>query len=204
MKNHIAILLDWILLFIFCTFLFLTVELLPKCWGLLEYLFEEVIGYVPALFIGAILSILLFYTVFIKKQRRLSSYAWFIILAALLLVVYDYIKEPDDKMHLFEYFIMSFLFFKALHHHVFSYRLYFLGAIFTMVIAVVDETMQFFTASRTFNLADIGADFAAAMLGQLSIALVIRPKLERWRFKLKQKRAHLHAEKRWLSKRTNI
>lgn len=204
MKTRTKVIIDWILLIVFCTFLFLTIELLPKYWGVLEYLLKGNVEYIPAVFIGSILSFLLFYTTFIKKQRELSSYVWFIILTFLLFFVYDYIKDPYDKMHLFEYFILSFLFFKALHHHIFSYRLYFLGAIFSMLIAVIDETTQLFTADRTFSLVDIGADFTAAVLGQLSIALIIRPKLERWRFKLKLKRGQLRAEKRWLSRRRHI
>lgn len=73
-----------------------------------------------------------------------------------------------------------------------------------MIIAVIDETAQLYVTNRTFSLADIGADFTAALLGQFSIALIIKPKLERWRFKLKLRRALLKEEKRWLSRRKEI
>lgn len=73
-----------------------------------------------------------------------------------------------------------------------------------MIIAIADETSQLYVANRTFSLADIGADFTAALLGQFSIVLIIKPKLERWRFKLKLRRTLLKEEKRWLSRRKEI
>lgn len=192
------------MLVVFCVFLFSTLHILPVIWEVSAIILEEDVVYIPALFIGSIMFFLLFYTVFLKEQRRLSSYLWYIIITALLSVTYYYIKDPYDKMHLFEYFILSFLFFRALHHHLYSQKLYVLGAVFSMIIAVIDETTQLFVANRTFSLADIGADFTAALLGQFSIVLIIKPKLERWRFKLKLRRTLLKEEKRWLSRRKEI
>lgn len=192
------------MLVVFCVFLFSTLHILPVIWEVSAIILEEDVVYIPALFIGSIMFFLLFYTVFLKEQRRLSSYLWYIIITALLSVTYYYIKDPYDKMHLFEYFILSFLFFRALHHHLYSQKLYVLGAVFSMIIAVIDETAQLYVINRTFSLADIGADFTAALLGQFSIVLIIKPKLERWRFKLKLRRTLLKEEKRWLSRRKEI
>lgn len=201
MSTRTKTIIDWVLLIIFCAFLFSTLHILPVIWEVSAIILEEDVGYIPALFISSIMFFLLFYTIFFKEQRRLSSYVWYIVITGLLSVAYYYIKDPYDKMHLFEYFVLSFLFFRALHNHLYSKKLYVLGAVFSMIIAVIDETAQLFVANRAFSLTDIGADFTAALLGQLSITLIIKPKLETWRFKLKLKRTRLQEQKRWLSRR---
>lgn len=198
MKTRTRAIIDWSLLSIFCVVMFLTLKILPKIWQVSAFLLEEDVSYIPKIFIGSILLLFFLYLVFFKRQRRASSYIWFIILTVSLSFAYGHIEDPYDKMHLFEYFILSFLFFRALHHHIFSQKLYLMGAVFSMIIALLDETTQLFIANRSFSPIDIGADFTAAVLGQLSISLIVRPELEAWRFKLKLWRTKLRAEKRWL------
>jgi len=84
-----------------------------------------------------------------------------------------------------------------------STKLYFLGAVLTIIIAIADETTQVFSPVRGFSFSDLGADFISATLGQISIALVIRPKLEVWRFTLKSKVKGLKAQQEWLRKQNN-
>lgn len=201
MKTRNKILFDWIVLFVFCSIIYLTMDMLPTVWNILQSSVGVNVVYIPRIFVGSVLLFLFFYLLIFRKHRVLSSYLWFAGLTVILGVMYGSIGNPYDKMHLFEYFIMSFLFFKALRHHLFTTKLYFLGAIFAMIMALTDETFQFFTAERTFSLGDIGADFVAATLGQIAIALIIRPKLEVWRPMLRRSQRHLRAQEEWLKRR---
>ncbi|MFC1808465.1 VanZ family protein, partial [Candidatus Omnitrophota bacterium] len=87
------------------------------------------------------------------------------------------------------------------HHHLYTTKLYVIGALFTMIVALVDEYTQMFTVYRTFSFADIGADFAAGLLGQFSIALILRPELDIWRVGLRYKRKMLIAQNRWIDEK---
>ncbi|NQT89785.1 MAG: VanZ family protein [Candidatus Omnitrophica bacterium] len=200
MKTRTKVIIDWSILLIFCVLLFLSLRIVPIIWRVLLYFFEESVSYIPIVFIGTVLLFLLLYVAFARKQKSLSSYVWFGVLTLLFFVVYDYIKDPYDKMHLCSYFIISFLLFRALHHHIFSQKLYFIGVIFSMSLAMADEYAQMFVAGRTFSYGDMFADFAAATLGQLYIALVIKPKLERWRVTLRVKSRILKSEMKWVRK----
>jgi VanZ family protein len=142
------------------------------------------------------------YTVIVKKQKNFLAYAWFLILAVLFYVAYDEIENPYDKMHLFEYFALSFLFFRLLRHYMFNVWLYPVCAMLTMVVAITDESLQIFTSHRHFSFSDLGADFISALLRQISIALTIRPTLESYRYTLRRKKRHFLDEKRWLKKTT--
>ena len=201
MRTRTKVIIDWGLLGFFCLVMFFTSTTLPEVWENLPDLFQGNKEYLPMIFIVSIQLIFLGYLIFVRKQAKVSSYLWYIFFMGLLFFVYKQIPDPYDRMHLFEYFIVTYLFFKALHHHIFSQKLYFMGVIFTLSLALIDEFFQLFTFERTASLADLAADFAAATVGQLSIALIIKPKLEKWRFKLKLKRAQLSAEQQWLKKR---
>ncbi|MFC1807527.1 hypothetical protein ACFL0T_04080, partial [Candidatus Omnitrophota bacterium] len=113
MKAQADVLISWMLLILFCVFIFLSLEVLPSIWGLLEHADFVNADLIPPIFIGGIQIFLLYYTFFVKKQRAVSSYVWFFILNIILSVIYFAIENPYDKMHLFEYFTLSFLFFRA-------------------------------------------------------------------------------------------
>jgi len=199
-KDKMVRIFDWALIIVICGFIFSTLDILPAVWNALRFIIGDGVNFIPVVFIGSVLGFFLFYTLAVKKQKHLQSYIWFGILVVCIYFAYKGIEGPYDKMHLFEYFIMSFVLFRVLHHYIVSTKLYFLGAIFTLVVAVVDETMQGFSPTRVFSFADLGADFVAATLGQISIALIIKPKLEIWRFTLKSKIKRFHAQEEWLRK----
>lgn len=186
----------------FCALLFLTQDALPAIWNTVRSLFgDAVVMYIPAAFMGSSMAFLLLYIVFIKKKRNFSNYIWYLIVLTVLYVAYMGIDNPYEKMHLFEYFLLSLFAFRLFHHYIFSYKLYFINAIFTIAIALLDEGSQLFTVHRTFSFADLGADFTAAVLGQLSIALIIAPKLQVWRLRIKSKYKHYYAQEKWLNRR---
>ncbi|NQT95404.1 MAG: VanZ family protein, partial [Candidatus Omnitrophica bacterium] len=50
--------------------------------------------------------------------------------------------------------------------------------ILSALTGLLDESLQFFVLSRDCSLGDLSNDIAAALIGQLFILLVIRPKLQ--------------------------
>ena len=186
----------------FCALIFLTRDILPAIWNSFRsFAGDDAAAYIPAVFVGCSMLFLLLYLIFIKKKRRLSNYIWYLAVLAVLSLAYTRIGNPYDKMHLFEYFLLSLFAFRLFHHYFFSYKLYLINAIFTILIAVIDEGSQLFTVYRSFSFADLGADFIAAVLGQVSIALVIAPKLQVWKFYIKRKYKHFFAQEEWLNRR---
>lgn len=199
-KSYITTILDWTLVLVFCTFLFLSFELMPLIWQLLKFLIGSNVNAIPVLSMGFILGFLLIFTIFIKKQKRFSSYAWFIILVAYTSVVCRYVKSPYDRMHLVEYYMLGLFFYRLLTNYIYNNMIYILSLILTTLIGIVDEVVQLFTAYRSFSVADIGVNFAAVLLAQLSIALVIKPDFSVSVPKLRRKVDGLHAQEVWLSK----
>jgi VanZ family protein len=187
MHNRITILLDWILVIVFLTFIVLTLDIMPDLWSLISIIIGGQIQHMPEVFIGSAVATLLLYAVFIKCQRNPFAYLWFFVLAEAFYIVYSNIKSPYDRMHLYEYFILGFLFFRLLRHYAHTEKLYVLSCVLTMLVAVVDEYLQSFSAYRTPSISDLMADFSAALFGQLSIALVIKPRLAALSFKIKNK-----------------
>ena len=142
--------------------------------------------------------LLLFYLIFIKRQKRVSSYLCYVALVGSALLLYEVIPDHYEKMHIFEYFIVSILCFRVLHHSFHDIRLYFFSIILSLFIALLDESLQFFTLYRAFSIKDIAADILSAATGQFFIMLVIRPDIGSWRLKLNKKIDAFHAENRWV------
>lgn len=190
--------LDWILVLVFCTFLFLSFDLMPRIWSLMWFFMGSDVKNLPAFLIIAIFCFLLLYTIFIKRQRYFLSYIWFVILIVYAYIAYNSIGNPYDRMHLIEYYMLGLFLYRLLTNYMYNRNIYILGLLFTIVIGIVDECAQFFTIYRSFSIADIAADFTAALLAQLSIALVIRPAFDISIPKLRRKIKGLRAQDEWV------
>jgi len=152
----------------------------------------------PAFLIVAIFCFLLLYIIFIKRQKYFLSYVWFIILIAYAHIAYKSIGNPYDRMHLIEYYMLALFLYRLLTNYMYNKNIYILGLLLTIIIGIVDESAQFFTVYRSFSGADIAADFTAALLAQLSIALVIRPSFDISIPKLRRKVKGLRTQKEWV------
>jgi VanZ family protein len=178
----------------------MAMDTLPAVWFLFNLAAGKNIEYFPGIFIAIPLLSLLFYTVFIKRQKNISSYIWYIILTVSMVQAYYMIEGPWNRMHIFLYFLVSILSFRLLHHFFHDKRLYVFSFLLASIIGVMDECLQFFSVHRGFSLLDIKADACAALLGQLFLMLVVRPGLKPWIPKLKKKIEGYHAQEKWIKR----
>ena len=201
MRIRPSFILDLILFIMFSFFVFTAMEIMPSIWTVLRLILKEEMRHLTDIFIAIPFIILLFYTIFVKRQKHFLSYVWYIILIVLVYVLYNSIESPYNRMHIFQYFLLSILVFRIMHHFIYDIRLYILGVLIAGCFGIVDETTQYFVPTRVASLADLGADFISAGLGQMFIFLVVRPELEIGRFKLRKQIKGYYAQERWLKKR---
>ena len=200
MKPNTTVVLDWMLFISFTVFLYMAVDILPAIWSVLNLITGKNIEYFPGIFIAIPLFLLLFYTVFIRKQQNTYCYVWYIILTVGMVQIYYMIEGPYNRMHIFLYFMVSILFFRMLHHYLHDNRLYFFGFLMAVSFGVFDECLQFFSANRGFSLSDIKADALAALLGQMFLMLVVRPDLRPSIPRLKSKVKRYYVQEEWLKR----
>lgn len=201
MRIRPSLILDIILFIMFSFFVFTAMEVMPSIWTVLRFILKEDIKHLTDIFIAIPFIILLFYTIFVKRQKHFLSYLWYIILIVLVYVLYNSIESPYNRMHIFQYFLLSILVFRIMHHFIYDARLYFLGILIAGCFGIADETTQYFISTRRASLADLGADFISAALGQMFLFLVVRPELEMWRFKLRKHIKGYYQQEKWLKKR---
>ena len=78
----------------------------------------------------------------------------------------------DKFIHLIEYGILGFLFYRALRVSKLASRVFLLAIIFSILYALSDEIHQFFVPGREFDLWDLAAD----SLGIVLVALYLKRK----------------------------
>jgi hypothetical protein len=198
MRLKIAPILDWLLFITFISFVFMAMDTLPAVWSLFNLVAGRNIEYFPGIFIAIPLLLLLFYTAFIKRQKNIGPYIWYIILTVSMVQVYYMIEGPYNRMHIFLYFLASILSFRLFRHFFHDKRLYIFSFLLASTVGVIDECLQFFSAHRGFCFLDIKADACAALLGQLFLMLVVRPDLMPWVPKLEKEIKGYHAQKKWI------
>ena len=81
----------------------------------------------------------------------------------------------DKFVHLVEYGVLGFLFYRALKVSKLASRVFLLAMIFSLLYALSDEVHQLFVPGRVFDLWDLAAD----SLGVISVALYLRYKQRR-------------------------
>ena len=83
---------------------------------------------------------------------------------------------PDYIPHFLEYAILSWLFMRALSHHIRSLKITSLMAVFlTILYAVTDEFHQLFVPTRTGSFRDLAIDSLAAILTVTLVSRTMRP-----------------------------
>ena len=154
-----------------------------------------VLVYVAIGIIGIALAI---YVIVTNKGFKIPR---LLILAVILLIGLDGLGKIEgvyDKLHIIEYSILAFLLFRVLRFYNPSTALYLWCVIFVCIAGYVDEFVQSFIPGRGFSLQDIRIDVFASILSELSIALVICPKLEKWRLKMSFYKKKLYERQEWI------
>ncbi len=86
----------------------------------------------------------------------------------------------DKFIHLIEYGILGFLFYRALRASRLAKQVFILAIIFSILYALSDEIHQLFVPGREFDLWDLAAD----SLGAILIAIYLKRKQELGKIRL--------------------
>ncbi|OGX15055.1 MAG: hypothetical protein A2166_06460 [Omnitrophica WOR_2 bacterium RBG_13_41_10] len=188
MYHRHKIIFDWV--FVVSVYLF-TLSVIPLSDKLLFYRNSptsgSILNAVITLLLGSVFLGILIYLIKQNRKAGLSAYIWltiFFIISAYFLIK---VRNPSDRLHFLGYGILSLLLYRALRHNIGTKILYLWTSIFIMLFAVLDETLQIFGAGdRSFEIKDIFVDWLSSLIGQLVVALVIRPKLEAIQIKIRR------------------
>jgi VanZ family protein len=130
-------------------------------------------GGVPAIYLVGALSVflLLWYMIFVKKDRSFNSYFRFFLFMWCYFVLFNLAVYPAEKMHVIEYTLLSILIYKAFKVDInpYSLTLYLYGGFIAFLVGVGDEFIQRVLPNRVFDARDIAINIASSALGFLII-----------------------------------
>lgn len=117
---------------------------------------------------------------FLTRHRwSLGSSAWLLGLAGLLLYLTFGLAEgsAEEAIHYVQYGTLSVLLFRAFSHRIRDYSIYVACTLAGTFVGTVDETVQWLTPGRFFDLRDVWLNFTGVALVQIGLAAGIRPKM---------------------------
>lgn len=187
MNQKHKIIIDWAIVL---SLYFLVLLIIPFSHKFLPNLGEDTVNIILNRIIDVLIAVvfigLLSYLIIKKKSSSLRSYIWFFIFFIITTYFLDKVGITKERLHFLGYGILSLFLYRALRHNIATQLLYLWSSLIVMLFAFFDEVFQMSgLGGRGFELKDIGIDWLSALLGQLLIALVVRPKLETVNIKLR-------------------
>ncbi|MDD5431862.1 MAG: VanZ family protein [Candidatus Omnitrophica bacterium] len=188
MRQKYRIIRDWL----FVVLIYLGVLLLmPVSDKIFPHLnpgtVDRTLNFIINVSIGVTCLILLFYLICKKDKAVFSQYAWLCVIFASCVYFLTKVETTMDRLHFVGYGILSLVIFFALRHNFGTMMLYLWSFLIVTVFAVFDELLQLSNlGGHNFELKDIATDCFSIFIGQLLIATVIRPKLEKVNIKLRK------------------
>ena len=85
--------------------------------------------------------------------------------------------SAEEAVHYVQYGLLSILLFRAFSHRVRDYSIYVAATIGGTFVGMVDETVQWLTPRRYFDLRDIWLNLTAVALVQAALAAGVRPRM---------------------------
>ncbi len=168
---------SWLLVILFSLLIFCTIPLARLIQGLFEAWFGRRAYFVAAAIMGVFLAIVLASYIFRRRKRRIARrLGWLaLLLAGSVWVMRNQLQTPAEAIHFFQYGILSFLLFRAWTHHVTDRLIYPISLMSLLLIASLDEFLQWMMPGRYWDFRDIRLNAMAGLLIQGIIALVINP-----------------------------
>lgn len=114
----------------------------------------------------------------LKRHRKsVAGYAWLLGIAGLVVYrTFEFkVGSPVEAVHFVQYGILSLLLYRAFSHRVRDYSIYAAAAVAGTIVGMIDETVQWLTPGRHFQVRDIWLNFTAVALVQVALAAGIRP-----------------------------
>ena len=112
-----------------------------------------------------------------RRRESVAGYAWLLGIAGLVVYLSFEFKarSPVEAVHFLQYGVLSLLLYRAFSHRVRDYSIYVAATIAGTIVGMIDETIQWMTPDRYFELRDIWLNFAAVALVQTVVVASIRP-----------------------------
>lgn len=117
---------------------------------------------------------------YVTRQRwSLASCAWLLGLAGFVVYLSFDLADgsAEEAIHYVQYGTLSLLLFRAFIHRVHDYSIYAAVTIVGTLLGMIDETIQWLTSGRYFDLRDVWLNFKAVALVQIGLAAGVRPKV---------------------------
>lgn len=113
-----------------------------------------------------------------RGRKSVTGYAWLLGIAGIVIYLTLYLRAGSavEAVHFLQYGMLSLLLFRAFAHRVNDYSIYAAVTISGGVIGMVDETIQWLTPQRYFDVGDIWLNAMAVALVQAALAAGIRPR----------------------------
>ncbi len=113
------------------------------------------------------------------RRKSVAGYAWLLGIAGLVVYLSFEFKarSPVEAVHFLQYGILSVLLYRAFSHRVRDYSIYVAATVAGTIVGMIDETVQWMTPGRQFEVRDIWLNFTAVALVQVALAAGIRPKI---------------------------
>ena len=169
--------ISWLLVLIGSVVIFLTIPLAR----LIQEYFEAWFGTrgysVAAAIMAVFLVVVVSAYIFRRRKRRIARRLGLLVLLLLasVWVMSNQLQTPAEAIHFFEYGILSFLLFRAWSHHVRDRLIYPIAGLSLIIIAALDEFLQWMMPGRFWDFRDIRLNVMAGLFIQGIIALVINP-----------------------------
>ena len=114
-----------------------------------------------------------------RRRKSVAGYAWLLGIAGLVVYLSFEFKarSPVEAVHFLQYGILSLLLYRAFSHRVRDYSIYAAATVAGTIVGMIDETVQWLTPGRQFEVRDIWLNLTAVALVQLALAAGIRPKI---------------------------
>ncbi len=118
------------------------------------------------------------FAIYINRHRERFS-AFSLLLLALFATVYFYLLKyqcrfPAERLHLMEYGLLAYLFYRALRFDFSKASAYVLGFLLSSGFGFMDEVIQYFLPNRVFELRDVMTNVAASALGLLVVGVLLK------------------------------
>ena len=114
-------------------------------------------------------------------RQRLTFWSCFWLVGTAVVLVYLAFGlaavSPVEAVHYVQYGTLSVLLFRAFSHRVRDYSIYVVVTLTGTLVGMIDETIQWLTPERVFDLRDVWLNLKATALIQVGIAAGIRPKI---------------------------
>ena len=115
----------------------------------------------------------------IRQRFTFWSCVWLLGTACLIIYLAFGLADgsPVEAVHYVQYGTLSILLFRAFSHRVRDYSIYAAVILTGTLAGMIDETIQWLTPDRFFDLRDVWLNFKATALVQIGLAAGIRPRL---------------------------